>query len=191
MLGAIAGDVIGSVHEGSRPKPKNFPLFVTRSHFTDDTVLTIAIASAIRSGGDFGVSIRQWGRRYPRAGYGSWFRSWLFQDGAEPYNSFGNGSAMRVAPVGWAFDNLDDVLIQAAKSAEVTHSHPEGIKGSMMAIHRPHPAKLAYCSQPPSAVAGFYANLTGGPNRGNVPLDRRPSGEVREITFGYLPLLTK
>lgn len=130
MLGAIAGDVIGSVHEGSRPKPKNFPLFVTRSHFTDDTVLTVAIASAIRGGSDFGVSIRRWGRRYPRAGYGSWFRAWLFQDSAEPYNSFGNGSAMRVAAVGWAFDNLDDVLIQAAKSAEVTHSHPEGIKGA-------------------------------------------------------------
>jgi len=130
MLGAIAGDVIGSVHEGSRPKPKDFPLFVTRSRFTDDTVLTVAIASALRSGSDFGVSIRHWGRRYPRAGYGRWFRAWLFQDGAEPYNSFGNGSAMRVAPVGWAFDNLDDVLSQAAKSAEVTHNHPEGIKGA-------------------------------------------------------------
>jgi ADP-ribosylglycohydrolase len=130
MLGAIAGDVIGSVHEGSRPKPKDFPLFVTSSRFTDDTVLTVAIASAIRSGSDFGVSIRHWGRRYPRAGYGSWFRAWLFQDGAEPYNSFGNGSAMRVAPVGWALDNLDDVVNQAAKSAEVTHSHPEGIKGA-------------------------------------------------------------
>jgi ADP-ribosylglycohydrolase len=130
MLGAIAGDVIGSVHEGSRPKPKDFPLFVTRSHFTDDTVLTVAIASAIRSGGDFGFSIRHWGRRYPRAGYGRWFRAWLFQDGAQSYNSFGNGSAMRVAPVGWAFDNLDDVFSQAAKSAEVTHSHPEGIKGA-------------------------------------------------------------
>ncbi len=130
MIGAISGDVIGSVHEGSPAKAKDFALLVSGSRFTDDTVLTVAVASAIRQSGNFAASIRQWGRRYPDAGYGGWFRDWLFRDNAPPYNSFGNGSAMRVAPVGWAYDDLDVVLREATKSAEVTHNHPEGIKGA-------------------------------------------------------------
>ncbi len=130
MIGAIAGDVIGSVHEGARPKAKDFPLFDPDSTFTDDTVLTVAVASAIRMGTDVGAAIRLWGRRYPDAGYGDWFRDWLLGEDAAPYNSFGNGSAMRVAAIGWAFDGLDDVLREAERSAEVTHNHPEGIKGA-------------------------------------------------------------
>ena len=130
MIGAISGDVIGSVHEGAPAKAKGFPLFVPGSTFTDDTVLTVAVASAIREDVDFVTSIRRWGRRYPHAGYGSWFRDWLFREDAAPYNSFGNGSAMRVSPIGWAFDDLDIVLHEAARSAEVTHNHPEGIKGA-------------------------------------------------------------
>ena len=130
MIGAISGDVIGSVHEGAPAKAKDFPLFVPGSTFTDDTVLTVAIASAIREGRDFGSSLRRWGRRYPYAGYGGWFRDWLFREDAAPYNSFGNGSAMRVAAVGWAFDDLDVVLREARKSAVVTHNHPEGIRGA-------------------------------------------------------------
>ena len=93
-------------------------------------VLTVAVASAIREGVDYGTSIRRWGRRYPYAGYGGWFRDWLFGEDAAPYNSFGNGSAMRVAAIGWAFDDLDVVLHEATRSAEVTHNHPEGIKGA-------------------------------------------------------------
>lgn len=130
MIGAISGDVIGSVHEGAPPTAKNFPLFVPGSRFTDDTVLTIAVASAIREGTEFGTTIRRWGQRYPNAGYGGRFRDWLFREDAGPYNSFGNGSAMRVAAVGWAFDDLDVVLRKAAETAEVTHNHPEGIKGA-------------------------------------------------------------
>ena len=130
MIGAISGDVIGSVHEGALAKAKDFPLFVPHSTFTDDTVLTVAVACAIREGADFSTSIRRWGRRYPHAAYGAWFRDWLFREDAAPYNSFGNGSAMRVAAVGWAFDDLDVVLREATKSAEVTHNHPEGIKGA-------------------------------------------------------------
>jgi ADP-ribosylglycohydrolase len=118
------------VHEGALPKAKDFPLFVPCSTFTDDTVLTIAVASAIRECAEFGPSIRRWGRRYPNAGYGGWFRDWLFREDAAPYNSFGNGSAMRVAAIGWAFDDLEVVLREATKSAEVTHNHPEGIKGA-------------------------------------------------------------
>ena len=93
-------------------------------------VLTVAVASAIREGVDYGTSIRRWGRRYPYAGYGGWFRDWLFREDAAPYNSFGNGSAMRVAAIGWAFADLDVVIREATKSAEVTHNHPEGIKGA-------------------------------------------------------------
>jgi ADP-ribosylglycohydrolase len=130
MIGAICGDVIGSVHEGTPAKTKQFPLFVHESTFTDDTVLTVAIADAIRRGTDFCISLRRWGRRYPYAGYGAWFRDWLFRENASPYNSFGNGAAMRVAPIGWAFDDLDCVLREAARSAAVSHDHPEGIKGA-------------------------------------------------------------
>jgi len=130
MIGAIAGDVIGSVHEGAVPGPKDFPLFVNRSRFTDDSVLTVAVASAIRTGDDYAAALRRWGRRHPGAGYGGWLQRWLLSDDAGPYRSFGNGSAMRVAPVGWAYDELDTVLREAARSAAVTHDHPEGIKGA-------------------------------------------------------------
>ncbi len=137
MIGAISGDVIGSVHEGTPAKEKDFALFVSGSRFTDDTVLTVAVASAIRQSRDFAASLRRWGRRYPDAGYGGWFHDWLFRDNAPPYNSFGNGSAMRVAPVGWAYDDLDVVLREATKSAEVTHNHPEGIKGAQAIVGNP------------------------------------------------------
>jgi len=130
VIGAIAGDIIGSIHEGAAPKPKDFPLFVPGSRFTDDTVLTVGVASAVLSGTDYGSSLRAWGRRYPGAGYGGWFRRWLFQDDAPAYNSFGNGSAMRVSAIGWAFDDLETVLQEAQRSAEVTHNHPKGIQGA-------------------------------------------------------------
>jgi ADP-ribosylglycohydrolase len=130
MIGAIAGDVIGSVHEGALAKAKDFPLFVPESTYTDDTVMTVAVAGAIREGTDYGDSLRRWGRRYPHARYSSFFYDWLSRDDAAPYGSFGNGSAMRVSAIGWAFDDLDAVLREATKCAEVTHNHPEGIKGA-------------------------------------------------------------
>jgi ADP-ribosylglycohydrolase len=130
VIGAIAGDVIGSVHEGSQPQSKAFPLFVRQSRFTDDSVLTVAVASSVRKGIGYADSLRSWGRRYPRAGYGGMFIDWLSRDDAGPYNSFGNGSAMRVSAIGWAFADLDTVLSEARRSAEVTHDHPEGIKGA-------------------------------------------------------------
>lgn len=130
MIGAIAGDIIGSVHEGSEPQPKTFPLFSPHACFTDDSVMTIAIASAIRRRIDYAEALREWGCLYPDAGYGSMFHEWLFADRPHPYNSFGNGSAMRVSAIGWAFDDLDTVLAEARNSAAVTHDHPEGIKGA-------------------------------------------------------------
>lgn len=130
MLGAIAGDVIGSVHEGADAPPKDFPLFVPASRFTDDTVMSVAVASALLHGLDYTDELRRWGRAYPDAGYGGLFLRWLFDPAPRPYQSFGNGSAMRVAAVSWALDDLDDILAEAARSAAVTHDHPEGIKGA-------------------------------------------------------------
>lgn len=130
MIGAIAGDVIGSAFEWRNIKSKKFELFSRRSAFTDDTVLTVAVADCILSGNDYATTFREYGQRYPNAGYGSMFAQWLFSENMSPYNSFGNGSAMRVSPVGFALDNLEDVLNEAKKSAEVTHNHPEGIKGA-------------------------------------------------------------
>lgn len=130
MLGAVAGDIIGSVYERSPIKTKKFPLFHPRSHFTDDTVLTVAIADAILHGNRYVDSVRRIGRKHPWAGYGGSFIQWLHSDDIEPYNSWGNGSAMRVSPVGFAFTTENEVLDQAKATAEITHSHPEGVKGA-------------------------------------------------------------
>lgn len=130
MLGAIAGDIVGSVYEGAAPPSKTFPLFLPRSRFTDDTVLTVAVACALRRDRDYAAELHRWGRAYPDAGYGGLFRHWLRSDKPRPYGSFGNGAAMRVSAVAWACDDLDDVLAEAKRSAEVTHDHPEGIRGA-------------------------------------------------------------
>jgi ADP-ribosylglycohydrolase len=131
MIGAIAGDIIGSIREFHPIKTTYFQLFDQMSTFTDDSVLTIATAEAILTQTDFASAYRAYGRNYPNRGYGGRFSEWLQVEDSEPYNSFGNGSAMRVSPVGWAFDSLDKVIKQAKASAEVTHNHPEGIKGAV------------------------------------------------------------
>ncbi len=133
MMGAIAGDIVGSVYEHRPIKTKDFPLFGPGSRFTDDSVLTVAVADAILSGRSYRDAVLAWGRRYPRAGYGGAFVRWLQADEPMPYRSWGNGSAMRVGPVGWAFDDEDEVLRQARLTAEITHDHPEGIKGAQAA----------------------------------------------------------
>ncbi|MFO0916232.1 MAG: ADP-ribosylglycohydrolase family protein [Pirellulales bacterium] len=130
MIGAIAGDVIGSVHEGAGTKTKNFPLFVNDCRFTDDSVLTIAVASRLLNGGDYVDTFHEFFDGYPRAGYGGSFIRWARDRNREPYNSWGNGSAMRVSPIGFAFDSIEEVMYQARASAEVTHNHPEGIRGA-------------------------------------------------------------
>ena len=130
MIGAIAGDIIGSVYEFGRTKSKDFPLFGPGSVFTDDSVLTVAVAEAILTGGDYRKAVLDFGRRYPDAGYGGLFADWLRSPDPKPYNSWGNGSAMRVSPVGFAFESVEDVLREAQRSAEFTHDHPEGIKGA-------------------------------------------------------------
>ena len=130
MIGAIAGDIIGSAYEFGRTKSKEFPLFGPGSGFTDDTVMTVAIAQAILTDGDYRRAALDFGRRYPNAGYGGSFAHWLVATDPKPYGSYGNGSAMRASPVGFAFGKVEDVLREAARSAAFSHNHPEGIKGA-------------------------------------------------------------
>jgi ADP-ribosylglycohydrolase len=130
MLGAIAGDIIGSVYEGHSPGCKEFVLFSSRATFTDDTVLTVAVASALLHERDYATELRAWGRRYPGAGYGHGFTQWLTDPQLSPGHSCGNGCAMRVSPVGWAFADPDSVAAQARASALPSHGHPEGIQGA-------------------------------------------------------------
>ena len=140
MLGAITGDIIGSIYEANNIKTKKFDLFTDKNRFTGDTVMTFAVAEALMNGGgdeNFIRFMKRYGLLYPRAGYGGTFVRWLASDTTEPYNSWGNGSAMRVSSCGW-IANLDIPIEEglkltedlAKKSAEVTHNHPEGIKGA-------------------------------------------------------------
>ena len=142
MYGAILGDIIGSPYEfGEHEKTKEFPLFTDHSHFTDDTVMTIGIANGLLAEEldeeDDEVikkslikSLQAWGRAYPNRGYGRRFKLWLYQEDPKPINSYGNGSAMRVSPVGWLYDSLDRTLHIAHLTAVISHDHPEGIKGA-------------------------------------------------------------
>ena len=130
MLGAIAGDVLGSIHEFHPIRTKNFILLNPECVFTDDTVMTAAVADSLMNKIPYIESLQMWGRKYPRAGYGGWFKEWIHSDFPKPYNSFGNGSAMRCSSIGWLFDDEDSVLEEAKESAEITHNHPEGVKGA-------------------------------------------------------------
>jgi ADP-ribosylglycohydrolase len=132
MLGAITGDIVGSVYEFDNIKTTEFSLFCFDScFFTDDSILTIALADAILHDKDYGQTMRAYYQRYPDAGYGLNFRLWACTPNAPAYNSWGNGAAMRISPVGYAFNTLEDVLQKAREYTEITHNHPEGIKGAL------------------------------------------------------------
>jgi ADP-ribosylglycohydrolase len=170
MLGAIAGDVIGSVHEAAATKTKRFPLFTPDSCFTDDTVLTAAVAEVLLTGGDYTRVFHRYFRAYPDAGYGAQFKLWCELRQTEPYNSWGNGAAMRVSPVGLAFDRLEDVLAEAERSAAVTHNHPEGIRGAKavaaavyLARRRPEKSEIA------GYVEAEFGYRLGVPAQGGSP----------------------
>jgi ADP-ribosylglycohydrolase len=135
MLGAIAGDIIGSRYENLRIKRKDFRLFTSLSMYTDDTVLTVAVADAILSGRGYGPTIKSYARRHPLRGYGPKFLLWMLSPSQKAYNSLGNGSAMRVSPVAHAYRTEDELLDQARLSAECTHNHSEGIKGAQATAH--------------------------------------------------------
>lgn len=135
IIGAIAGDIIGSTREFNSIKTKDFELFERTSIFTDDTVMTLAIANWLcidKSSRQVLIDqLQYWGNSYPYAGYGGMFRRWLKEDNPEPYGSWANGSAMRVSPIAWACDSLKEVQNLAKMSADVTHNHPEGVKGAL------------------------------------------------------------
>jgi len=130
MIGAIAGDIIGSVYEVNPLKTKDFPLFTIGCTFTDDSVLTVALADSILNNIPYVKNLKKYYHDFLWAGYGGAFEVWAGSHKTEPYNSWGNGSAMRVSPVGFAYNDLETVLEKAKHSAEVTHNHPEGIKGA-------------------------------------------------------------
>ncbi|MFP4484070.1 MAG: ADP-ribosylglycohydrolase family protein [Spirochaetaceae bacterium] len=172
VLGAVAGDVIGSIYEGRPHKTTGIPLVNSRARFTDDTVLTIATAAAILDGRSYGEAYKEFGRAYPHAGYGGSFKEWLRSSSPAPYNSFGNGSAMRVSPVGWAFEAEQEVLDQAAASASCTHNHPEGVKGAQAV------ALAVWMARRGEAKDSIRREITG---RFGYDLDR----SVEEIRPGY------
>ena len=190
MIGALAGDIIGSVYERFPLKTTTFPLFHSHCRFTDDSVMTIAVADAILTGAEYAASMKRWGRKYPDAGYGGSFFRWIFQDDARPYHSWGNGSAMRVSPVGWAFDTVDDVLREAENTAEVSHDHPEGIKGAQavaLAVF------LARTGQTKDAIRheissrfGYHLDRTIDAIRPTYTFDVSCQGSVPEAMIAFL-----
>ena len=137
MLGAMIGDIAGSKYEFNNTFDYDFEMFGEGCDFTDDTICTVAIADAILNGRSYQESLLDWCRRYPspKGAYGGRFAGWIHSLDPQPYNSFGNGSAMRVSPVAWLFDDLSQVLEEAEKTALPTHNHPEGIKGAKAVAH--------------------------------------------------------
>lgn len=140
MIGAIIGDIVGSVYEFNNTFEYDFPLFSKSGSFTDDTICTIAIADAILKDKDYRRSLLDWCKRYPNpmGAYGGSFQQWLLSDNPQPYGSFGNGSAMRVSPVAWVFGTVEEVIDEARKTALPTHNHPYGVLGAQAVAHAIH-----------------------------------------------------
>lgn len=169
--GAIIGDIVGSRFETMSYKRKDFQLFAYSSCFTDDTVMTIAVAEALLTDGNFAAAMQKWGRRYPRAGYGGKFIEWIFADDPKPYGSWGNGSAMRVSPCGLMARSLEEALELARQSAAVTHNHPQGIRGAQAIAAAVYMAKTG-CSR--AEIRAFI-------EKNGYPLNRT----LNEIRPGY------
>jgi ADP-ribosylglycohydrolase len=190
MLGAIAGDIIGSVYEAWPIKTADFPLFQRSSRFTDDTVLTVAAAQAILTGEDYASALREVGRRYPNAGYGGTFIQWLHDEQMGPYNSWGNGSAMRVSPIGWAYADPEQLLAEAAASAAVSHNHPEGIKGAQavaLAIYRARTGASKEAIREEATVRFHYdLSRTLDEIRPDYSFDVSCQGSVPEAIIAFL-----
>ena len=162
MLGALAGDIIGSVYEFHNTWSTDFDLFTPWSKFTDDTVMTLAVAKWLVEDDAHTIHyliycMQELGQRYPKAGYGGNFDWWLRQDNPQPYNSWGNGSAMRVSPVGLYAKTLDEALALAALTASVSHNHPEGVKGAQAIATSVFLCKQGKPKQEIKAMAGAIA----------------------------------
>ncbi len=190
MLGAIIGDIIGSVYERSNVKEYNFEIFHPKSHFTDDTVLTIATADAILNDLNFQEFYTRYANKYPKAGYGRDFFCWSKRKKPKPYNSFGNGSAMRISPVGFIAKNIDEALYLAKKSAEVTHNHPEGIKGAQAIASAIFMAKIGKSKQNIKSFIefkfGYDLNRSCGEIRKVYSFNATCQGSVPESIIAFL-----
>jgi ADP-ribosylglycohydrolase len=186
MYGAILGDILGSIYEFNNLKtenPETIDLFNPKCYFTDDTVLTVAVADAVLKAGAYEEAIYTWAKAFPGAGYGGGFIKWARSGNPKPYNSWGNGSAMRVSPVGWAFDTLEETLVQAKKSAEITHNHPEGIKGAQAT------AAAIFMSRNGSSKQEIkdYIEKTFGYNLQRTLQEIRPGYRFNESCQGTVP----
>lgn len=176
MLGAIAGDIIGSRFEHAAFKSTEFSLFHPRCRFTDDTVLTVALADSLLHGVPYVELLKSYYQSYPHAGYGGNFHRWARSDRSEPYNSWGNGSAMRVSPVGFAFDTLEQVLDQARRSAKVRRSARRP-----PAQGKSRPGRRRAAHEPPDAARPGCRNAASDTRPGGHPAHRGPTpSEVRD-----------
>lgn len=202
LLGAIAGDIIGSVYEFNSIKTTDFPLFSPSSRFTDDTVMTVANADWLLTGSTSGnirgdmtedslpLIMQDYGNRYANAGYGGMFARWLSERDPQPYHSYGNGSAMRVSPVGWAFGTLEETLEAAKRSAEITHNHPEGIKGAQATAASIYLARTgkskAEIKEYIQTAFGYHLNRTCDEIRPRYRFDATCQGSVPESIIAFL-----
>lgn len=190
IIGAIIGDVIGSVYEFDNIKTTDFDLFNPECFFTDDTVLTIAVADCLLNQRDFARTIWEYGNRYPGHDYGGNFLSWLLADDLQPYGSYGNGSAMRVSAVGFAFNDLESMLEVAKQSAAVTHNHPEGIKGAQATAAAIFLARQGKSKQEikdyVTSTFNYDLDFTLDQIRPTYPFDETSQGTVPQAITAFL-----
>lgn len=190
MLGAIIGDIAGSKYEFNNTFDYDFEMFGEGCDFTDDTICTVAIADAILNGRSYQESLLDWCRRYPspKGAYGGRFAGWIRSLDPQPYNSFGNGSAMRVSPVAWLFDDLSQVLEEAEKTALPTHNHPEGIKGAKAVAHAIwHFRKSQESHQPDDEAMKAFKNIARSYYEDFDTRDY-PKGKFDETCMDAVPL---
>ena len=187
MLGAIIGDIVGSPYEFNNTSNPRFPLFGKGSEFTDDTICTIAVADALLTGESFGSALQRWGRKYPnpKGAYGGSFGAWLHAINPMPYNSWGNGAAMRVSPVGWAFKSEAETLRAALASAEPTHNHVEGLIGASVVARAIY---LLRTMNRPSFLNGEVVDLVASHYGEYWSMHVPPRGVFDETCQGCVPL---
>jgi ADP-ribosylglycohydrolase len=190
MLGAIAGDVIGSVHESTRTKTKAFPLFTPHSRFTDDTVLTVAVADCLLHGRDYVDAFHDYFDAYPNAGYGGTFFAWALSRRREPYHSWGNGAAMRVSAVAYAASTVEELLEMAKRTAEVTHNHEQGIRGAQATAAAVFLARTGsskeQIKQNIEERFGYFLDETIDELRPTYPFDVSCQGSVPQSIIAFL-----
>jgi len=190
MIGAIIGDVIGSVYEWNNYRGTDFELFKANSDFTDDSVLTIATAEVLLDKGDYTDAYQNYGQYYPNRGYGGNFSAWIYDEFAQPYNSWGNGSAMRVSPVGFYCNSEKEVMEEAKKSAGVTHNHPEGIKGAQATALAIYLAKTGsnkeIIKEKITSLFGYDLSRTCDEIRPNYEFNESCQGTVPEAIIAFL-----